>query len=795
MHRGARVVLLAGMATAGLGPGDLRGAADAPFTARDLAQRVQAVAEPGFPFRYNQGTGPYGPSTLALFERPSAFYPGEKVRVSFRLPRDARLAGPLELRADFALHDLDGGKVQDGGEAALRAEGPQVTGVLEWTVPEVREGSYLLAARFRDADGKPLLTRSQIVFVAPDYSRLLAEAGEVRIDPPSLPPLLRDVSAPSTMMLVEDAQMRFHDFGRAPRDWEYVKRQLTTARDYARRLALGEDPYQDKTGLLVKAYRSEADDTLQPYALYVPRSYDPKKAWPLLVTLHGAMSNHLLNRRRAFGLGNRPGESDYEAIRNEDVAFPDVDFIVLAPYGRGEVAGYNGLAEQDVWRALADVKRAYNVDEDRVYLTGLSMGGGGTWHLGLRYPDRFAALVPVCAVGDLSLFPFTQGLGAEDRALLDLTGPTAIAENARNQQVFIYHGDEDPAVNVEHSRRMAARYRDLGWLGRSVRYYELPGVNHFAWDFAYRDASIFGRLAPIRRNPSPDRVVYSTYSARFNQAYWLRIDRIDRGFRLARIEGVRGAEGFEIKTDNLSAFTILLERARVPAGRPLEVSVDGGTAWRGTPRASSLSLFRDRSSRWRERPWTGPAVGPPDHAEASFVGGTIVQRDAHVYVYGTGGDDAADEALRKAAERLADWGPNVRARFPVLADIAVTPETMATRNLVLVGNATLNRVVARFADKLPIRQDASGTFAGGKRVAPAAAGYRLLYPNPLAAARYILIYGAGTPDDLGQVLPAAGSPLPPVQADYVVFGADGKPVLQGYFKDDWRIEEDPRSAP
>src|SRR5262249_14467876 len=189
----------------------------------------------------------------------------------------------------------------------------------------------------------------------------------------------------------------------------------------------------------------------------------------------------------AFGLGNRPGESDYEAIRNEDVAFPETDFIVVSPYGRGEVAGYNGIAGDDVLRAIDDVERAYNIDRDRVSLTGLSMGGGGTWHLGLRYPDRFAAIVPVCAVGDASLLPFAQRATPEERALMDLTGPTAIAENASNLQVFIFHGDEDPAVNVEHSRRMVARYRELGWLDRNVHYFELPGVNHFAWDFAYRE--------------------------------------------------------------------------------------------------------------------------------------------------------------------------------------------------------------------------------------------------------------------------------------------------------------------
>ena len=147
------------------------------------------------------------------------------------------------------------------------------------------------------------------------------------------------------------------------------------------------------------------------------------------MSLHGATSNHLLNRRRVFGLGNRPGESDYEAIRN-DVTYPDVDFIVATPYGRGEVAGYAGIAEGDVLRVMDDVARAYNVDPDRVHLTGLSMGGGGTWQIGLRYPDRFASITPVCAVADLAMFPWAAAMPSLDKELAELTSAMAVAENA-----------------------------------------------------------------------------------------------------------------------------------------------------------------------------------------------------------------------------------------------------------------------------------------------------------------------------------------------------------------------------
>ena len=317
----------------------------------------------------------------------------------------------------------------------------------------------------------------------------------------TLSPLVREVSLPSVEMRVEEAMMRFFDFGRAPRDSDFLKKTLEAARSEAERLTAGEDPYKDRTGAFTKAYRSAVDDTLQPYALYVPRSYDPTKAYPLLVTLHGATSNHLLNRRRVFGLGNRPGESDYEAIRN------DVELSRARLHRRGSLRPRRGGGlQRDRRRATCcgswtTCSRAYNVDPDRVHLTGLSMGGGGTWQIGLRHPDRFASISPVCAVASLNMFPWAAARRPLDKELGELTSAMAVAENASNQQVFIFHGDEDPAVPVEQSRKMVEIYSGLGWLGKSVHYFELPGVHHFAWDFSYRER-IALRPHP-RRPPEP----------------------------------------------------------------------------------------------------------------------------------------------------------------------------------------------------------------------------------------------------------------------------------------------------
>ncbi|MCC6261958.1 MAG: hypothetical protein IT169_00150, partial [Bryobacterales bacterium] len=184
-------------------------------------------------------------------------------------------------------------------------------------------------------------------------------------------------------------------------------------------------------GPQVLTFFSGIDDSDQPYALYLPKNFDAAKKYPLVVSLHGAWSNHRLNLRRVFGKGNRAGETDPEATRYFP-ALRDVDFLVASPYSRGTM-GYQGIPEQDVYDVLADVKKRFPIDEDRIYLTGLSMGGGGTFWLALTRPDIWAAIAPVCA--------------AVPEGSLDL------APNLLNIPVHLFHGDADPAVPVEQSRK------------------------------------------------------------------------------------------------------------------------------------------------------------------------------------------------------------------------------------------------------------------------------------------------------------------------------------------------------
>jgi hypothetical protein len=244
-----------------------------------------------------------------------------------------------------------------------------------------------------------------------------------------------------------------------------------------------------------------------------------------------------------------------------------------------------------------------------------------------------------------------------------------------------------------------------------------------------------------------------------------------------------------VKADNVAAFSILLAPEMAPTGKPVEVKVNGKPVFRGVPKGEVLSFAGAKGSWRRTDPWRGPAQGPPDHAEAAFPPRSLAEYGPHVCVYGTLGDDATTVASKAFAETLADWGPSVRARWRVLADTEMTPELMSTHGLVLVGTSATNRVLAGLVG-LPLRQDASGTYVNGRKVAGPAASCRLLYPNPGATRQRILIYGGGSPAALERVRPPRDRMArPPFSqfADYVVVGEDGSVVLEGYFRDAYTI--------
>ncbi len=197
------------------------------------------------------------------------------------------------------------------------------------------------------------------------------------------------------------------------------------------------------------------------YLLFLPHGYgaDPAKRWPLMLFLHGAGergSNVWLVAKHG------PPKIDTTATN-----FP---FIVVSPQ-----CPDGKIWSNDLLLALLDeIEARYAVDTHRVYLTGLSMGGFGTWSLGLSHPDRFAAIAPICGGGDF-ITPFLA-VGEHKAALTSLG-------------VWAFHGGKDPVVPLEESQRMVNYLKKLGV--RDVKLTVYRDAVHDSWTQAYADPELF----------------------------------------------------------------------------------------------------------------------------------------------------------------------------------------------------------------------------------------------------------------------------------------------------------------
>jgi predicted peptidase len=197
------------------------------------------------------------------------------------------------------------------------------------------------------------------------------------------------------------------------------------------------------------------------YLLFLPKGYDAKgdKRWPLILFLHGA--------------GERGSDIWKVAVHGPPKnvqKHPDFPFIVVSPQ----------CPENETWsneallKLLDEVTAKYAVDTKRVYLTGLSMGGFGTWELGLAYPERFAAIAPICGGGQI--LPVL------------LAGPVK-GPAQKTLGVWAFHGGKDPVVPLEESQRMVNALKKAG--AQDVQLTVYPEAGHDSWTEAYNNPQLY----------------------------------------------------------------------------------------------------------------------------------------------------------------------------------------------------------------------------------------------------------------------------------------------------------------
>jgi predicted peptidase len=205
------------------------------------------------------------------------------------------------------------------------------------------------------------------------------------------------------------------------------------------------------------------------YLLYLPKDYQKNQSarWPLMIYLHGAGER----TTNVFGV---TWHGPPKLVR-EGRDFP---FIIIAPL----CPPTQSWSETKLLRLLDHAEQEYRVDTGRVYLTGMSMGGSGTWNLGLTQAKRFAAIAPICGNGNPSLL---KKLSSEQ------------VEAIKSLHIWAFHGAKDPTIPIAASERMVEALKKMGCM--NVSFTKYPNADHDSWTATYNNLNFYQWLLRRQR--------------------------------------------------------------------------------------------------------------------------------------------------------------------------------------------------------------------------------------------------------------------------------------------------------
>ncbi|HXE54234.1 MAG TPA: prolyl oligopeptidase family serine peptidase, partial [Tepidisphaeraceae bacterium] len=525
-----------------------------------------------------------------------------------------------------------------------------------------------------------------------------------------------------------------------------------------------------------RTFISRIDGSVQYYA--VNPAQKPSDSNALILTLHGA---------------------SVEAL-GQASAYKSKDWVTLvAPTNRRPYGfDWEGIGERDALEVLEIAKKTIAHDPRRVILAGHSMGGHGTWHIGLTYPDLFAAIGPSAGWSSFTSYAGRRAGGSSSAqqpspmqqlfARAASTSDTlALVRNSLAEEVYILHGSADDNVPVTEARLMRHALDEIHH--PRLSYHEQPGAGHWwgslcvDWPpmFAMFDEARLPELGKV------NQIEFVTMNpAVSGRCDWVTIEQQVEPMKPSRISFTREGDRVRGTTENVQTLQIDLATL---GGAMKELELDGHEVTLGDHASAAAKLVVAR----HEGHWTVPEGLDPAEKNARRSGPFKLAFDNDLMlVYGTHGgeQDAADayHAARLFAETLDYRGGGAVDCVP---DVAFDPGKSRDRNVMLFGNADSNSAWPKLLAKCPIQVRNGSARAGDRTFEGADLAALLIYPRPDSDTALVAAVGftghAASYEANALPLLVSGVGFP----DWMIAGADslttGTPGVRGagFFANDW----------
>jgi pimeloyl-ACP methyl ester carboxylesterase len=522
-----------------------------------------------------------------------------------------------------------------------------------------------------------------------------------------------------------------YDTTLSSKDVSQLERSVARGLERARLAKDGQAPWAGKKGKTIRGFVSQIDGSTQPYGLVIPEHYDGSRPMRLDVVLHGSSKPVGMSEARFVA---RFDEGDVGG----DKPGPATDYIELHPLGRVENC-YRWAGETDVFEAIEATCRNYRIDRDRIVLRGMSMGASGTWHLGLKHPDRFVAIGPYCGYVDTHRFSETPipnfikvgPLPAHQELGLHMLDSVDYAANAGVVPAIAAIGDKDIFFQA-HVIMGEAFTRE----GLELTNLISPGTGHVIDPVTH--AEQMRRIAGCAErglNRDPKELRYVTWTLKYARCHWLELLGLGKHYERAEFRAaVSGDEAVEV--------TMARNITRFALHRPVSrVQIMGQAVAIPKQSADAALVFSATAGRWQcegtleQATLTGKRPGLQGPIDDAFAQPFLCVRGTG-NPWNSGVQAWADASLRRFEY---EWARYMRGTLPVKDDNEVTEADVREKHLILFGDPGSNPWITRVLPSLPVSWTAKEVRLAEVKTTAANHAPVLIAPNPLTTGRYVVI--------------------------------------------------------